>query len=317
MNEALILEKLEQLSAEVKSLKSDVLQDIRHDLEPLLKKAQPELGTFLADIEDGYSNEKAVHLAKNVLNSLDELNEMVDIIKSGVDFKNDLMPIAKQAYPSTVGLFKELEGEYHGGEISLLLRKIVTNLENLGEAIDMLKAGVELRDDLIPVVRLLYPRILRFMNSLHEGEFQAEKLGDLLQTILFNIHTLSDLLNMAQPMTEFVKEVTVIMQRSDVIDSINIWLDSVQQSSGMIKLGTTLWAQAKEINYSPEQIEEICAAIADIDLNKVEPVGPFGMVRQLKDPKVQSALGFIFMMLQTMGTVLQAAGKKSQQTEQQ
>ena len=38
MNDALILEKLDQLTAEVQSLKSDVMQDIRKDLEPLLKQ---------------------------------------------------------------------------------------------------------------------------------------------------------------------------------------------------------------------------------------------------------------------------------------
>ncbi|MBT8361418.1 MAG: hypothetical protein KJO32_10715, partial [Deltaproteobacteria bacterium] len=96
MNEALILEKLDQLSAEVQSLKSDVLQDLKRDLEPVLKQAQPNLVNFFADVEDEYTNEKAVHLAKNVLTSLDELNEMVDTLKAGVELKNDLVPIAMQ-----------------------------------------------------------------------------------------------------------------------------------------------------------------------------------------------------------------------------
>ena len=106
MNEALILEKLDQLTAEVQSLKSDVLQELKRDLEPLLKQAQPGMGSFLDDIEDGYTNEKAVHLAKNVLTSLDELNEMVDTLKAGVELKNDLVPIAQQAYPSTINFFQ-------------------------------------------------------------------------------------------------------------------------------------------------------------------------------------------------------------------
>jgi len=55
MNEALILEKLDQLSAEVQSLKSDVLQDIRKDLEPVLKEAVPSLSSVLEDIDDRYT----------------------------------------------------------------------------------------------------------------------------------------------------------------------------------------------------------------------------------------------------------------------
>ena len=144
------------------------------------------------------------------------------------------------------------------------------------------------------------------MNSLHEGEFQAEQLGDLLHTILINIHTLSDLLNMAQPLTELVKELTVVMQGTDVINSINIWLDSLQQSSGVVKLAGTAWAQVKRLDYNDQQVEEICQAITNLDLTRIEPVGPVSMVRQLRDPKVQTALGFLFTMLNTMGTVLVA-----------
>ena len=84
MNEALILEKLDQLSAEVSSLKSDVLQDIKKDLEPVLKDAVPSLANVLEDIDDRYTKEKAIHLAQNVLTSLDELNDIVDTVKAGM-----------------------------------------------------------------------------------------------------------------------------------------------------------------------------------------------------------------------------------------
>lgn len=306
MNEALILEKLDQLSAEVQSLKSDVLQDLKDDLEPVLRQAQPHMVDFLADVEGEYTNEKAVFLAKNVLRNLDELNELVDVVKMGTELKNDLVPIAQQAYPAAINFFNELDGDFHIDEITVLLRKVLTNLENLGEAVDMLKAGVELRDDLVPILQLVFPRVLRFMNSLHEGEFQAEQVGDLLHTILINIHTLSDLLNMVQPMTELVKELTAVMQGTDVINSVNIWLDSLQQSSGVVKLAGTAWAQVKRLDYNDQQVEAICQAITDLDLRKVEPVGPFSMIKQLRDPKVQTALGFLFTMLNTMGTVLVA-----------
>ncbi len=309
MNEALILEKLDRLTAEVQSLKSDVLQDLKKDLEPILRQAQPGLVNFFSDIEDDYSNEKVIHLAKNVLTSLDELNEMVDVVKAGVELKNDLGPVARQAYPAAMNFFSDLEGEFHADEVTILLRKVLTNLDNLGEAMDMLKAGVELRDDLVPIVKLMYPRLIRFMTSLHEGEFQAEKLGDLLHVILINIHTLSDLLNMVQPMTEFVKEFTAVMKGTDVINSVNIWLDSLQQSNGLVKVAGTTWAQVKRLDYNEKQVEEICRAIENLDFTKAKPIGPFAMIKQLNDPKVQSALGFLFLLLQTVGTVVSAYQK--------
>jgi hypothetical protein len=166
---------------------------------------------------------------------------------------------------------------------------------------------------MVPIVKLMYPRMIRFMKSLHEGEFQAEKLGDLLHVILINIHTLSDLLNMAQPMTEFVKEFTTVMKGSDVINSVNIWLDSLQQSNGLVKVAGTSWTRLKRMEYNEKQVEEICNAIENIDFTKAEPVGPFTMLKQLRDPKVQTALGFMFMMLQSMGTVVLAYQKDKQE----
>ncbi len=306
MNEALILEKLDQLSAEVKSLKSDVMQDIKKDLEPVLKDAMPSLSNVLEDIDDRYTKEKAIHLAQNVLTSLDELNDIVDTVKAGMELKSDMMPVVKQVYPSTINFFNDLSGEFHVDELTILLRKLVTNLDALGESMDMLKAGVELRDEMIPIVKLMYPRIIRFMKSLHEGEFQAEKLGDLLHTVLINIHTLSDLLNMVQPMTEFVKEFTAVMKGSDIMNSVNLWLDSLQQSSGIVKVAGVSWTQLKRLDYNEKQVEEICNAISGLDFNKAEPVGPFTLMKKMRDPKVQSALGFMFMMLETMGTVVLA-----------
>ena len=317
MNEALILEKLDQLSAEVQSLKSDVMQDIRKDLEPVLKDAVPSLSSVLEDIDDRYTKEKAIHLAQNVLTSLDELNDIVDTFKAGMELKGDMMPVVKQVYPSTINFFNDLEGEFNVDELTILLRKVVTNLDSLGEAMDMLKAGVELRDEMVPIVQLMYPRIIRFMKTLHEGEFQAEKLGDLLHVILINIHTLSDLLNMAQPMTEFVKEFTAVMKGSDIINSVNLWLDSLQQSSGLVNGAGVSWGQLKRLDYNEKQVEEICNAISTLDFTKAEPVGPFTLMKKMRDPRVQSALGFMFMMLQTMGTVVMTyqEDKKAQNNE--
>ena len=282
------------------------MQDIRKDLEPVLKDAMPSISSILEDIDDRYTKEKAIHLAQNVLTSLDELNDIVDTVKAGMELKGDMMPVVKQVYPSTINFFNDLSGEFHVDELTILLRKLITNLDSLGEAMDMLKAGVELRDEMVPIVQLMYPRIIRFMKSLHEGEFQAEKLGDLLHTILINIHTLSDLLNMAQPMTEFVKEFTAVMKGSDIMNSVNLWLDSLQQSSGLVKVAGVSWTQLKRLDYNEKQVEEICNAISGLDFTKAEPVGPFTLMKKMRDPKVQSALGFMFMMLETMGTVVLA-----------
>jgi hypothetical protein len=218
-------------------------------------------------------------------------------------------PVMKQIYPKSIQFFADLEGDFHIDELIILLRKTLINLDTMGEGMDMLRAGVELRDEMVPILKLMYPRLLRFLNSLHEGEFQAEKLGDLLHTVLINIHTLSDLLNMIQPMTEFVKEIGVLMKETDVINGMNIWLDGWQQGNGFVKLAGTIITSLKKMECNESQIDEICEVIRSLNFTDVKPVGPLGMIKQVNDPKVQEAFGFLFMMLQAVGTCLQAYQK--------
>jgi hypothetical protein len=316
MNEALILEKLDKLSDEVKSLRSDVLAELRQDLEPILKQTRPENNGVASKIDDGNSNEKVLQVTQNLLSSLEQLNEVIVGVKAGVELKDSKGTLMTQSYPESIQFFADLEGDFHIDELVILLRKALTNLDTVGEGLDMLKAGVELRDDMVPILKLMYPRLLRFLNSLHEGEFQAEKLGDILHTVLINIHTLSDLLNMVQPMTELIKEVGVLMKETDVINGMNIWLDGLQQGNGFVKLAGTVFTSLKRMEYNEDQVEEICQVISGLDFNNVKPVGPLGMIKQVNDPKVQEAFGFLFMILQAVGSCLQVYQKDSGQEKE-
>ncbi len=308
MNEALILERLDRLSEEMNLIKADVLREVRQELEPLRQRQEKAAipAALFQELDDPETSADLERLTRTLLASLSELNEAVEIIKAGVQLRQDVAPVLRQTYPRTIEFFADLDGEFQFDELTILLRKAITNLETMGEGIDLLRAGVELRDDLVPLLQLMYPRLVRFLNALHEGEFQAEKLGDLLHTVLINIHTLSDLLNMLQPMTEFVKEVGVLAKESDVMYGINSWLDGLQQSSGLVKLAGTMFTFLKRIDCNERQIDEICQAIQTLDLTRVEPIGPIGIIRQIKDPKVQEALGFLFMMLRAVGSCLQA-----------
>ncbi len=313
MNEALILEKLDKLSDEVRSLRSDVLQELKQDLEPILKQVQPENTGFSNKNESSNSNEKVLQVTQNLLASLEQLNKVLVGVKDGLELKDGKGALLTESYPKSIEFFANLEGEFHIDELVVLLRKTLTNLDTMGEGLDMLKAGVELRDDMVPILKLMYPRLLRFLNSLHEGEFQAEKLGDLLHTVLLNIHTLSDLLNMLQPMTELVKEIGVLMKETDVINGVNIWLDGLQQGNGFVKLAGTIFTSLKHMEYDESQIEEICQVIKGLDFKNIKPVGLLGIVKQVNDPKVKEAFGFLFMMLQAVGSCLQAYQKDDKQ----
>ncbi len=366
MDEALILERLDNLSNEIRSMKSSVLDDLKQEILPVIQQASPRVMEYLSDLDGHYNNEDLAHLVKNLLMNVQNLNSMLNTMKAGMELKEDLGPVVKQALPRATDFFAELDGQmdteelgalvrntlgnlHHlnsavgmlksgmelkedlgpvvqqtlpkaidffaevgenldTAELNTLIRKTLANLQNFNSALDMLKSGVEFKEDLGPVIQMALPKIQNFMADLHEGEFQGEQLGNLMKTFLLNAQTFSELMDQIKPMTEFVNEVKVIVRQVDVFGKMNTTLDELE-SCGLMRLTRTMKASFDEIDCSSDQINEMCEAIADIDLSKAEPVGPFGAYRNLKDPKVQKAMGVGFMMLRTMGTLLETYKK--------
>lgn len=305
MNEALILEKLDSLTFEIRSLKADVLQEIRKDLG-VVPQVSTSLQQPVGETTATIGNDELIRLVQDLHQRLAGIDSLLFAVKAGVELTDDLGPVMKQALPKTVEFFAELDGQFDADALTVLIRNTLTNLDNINEGINLLKMGVELRDEMIPVAQLAYPKVLKFLSALHEGEFQAEHLGTLLHTILINIHTLSDLLNMLKPVTELVKELQVVVRETDVISNMNQWLDGLQNSSGIVKLAGTAASALRRIDCNETQVEVICQAISGLDFTKIEPVSPLGMFKLLRDPKIQETLGAFAMIMRTAGTCLHA-----------
>jgi uncharacterized protein YjgD (DUF1641 family) len=312
MNEALILEKLDNLSSEISSLKSEVQALKDSKAAAVTEEASTAVSAAMQKHEGKYSEADLANLVENLLDSVNDINSLLFKVKAANELARDIEPVAQVAYPQVMKFFSEIEDQVSIEELTGLLRNLLTSLNAINEGVSMLKMGVELRDELIPVAQLGYPKLVRFLNDLHQGEFQSEQIGTLLHTLLLNLHTLSDLLNMAKPFTELVQELQVVIRETDVIHNINTWLDSLQQSSGIYKLAGTAIAGAKQFSINPEQAEEISQVLQNIDFNNIEPVTPFGAIKHLRDPKIQEALGAMFMMLQATGACLQVIQDKQQ-----
>lgn len=295
MNEALILEKLESLSTEIQSLKTEIQQS-----------KSTQVNSPAAPSDTLPDQQQMAAMVQELHQNLIEMREVRDTVKAGMELTQDLEPVAKQLFPKVIAYFNELDESFNPDEFAVLVNKTLSSIGSINEALDMLRAGLELRDDMIPVAQLSYPKVVKFLNALHEGEFQAEKLGELLHTLLLNIHTFSDLMNMLSPMTELVKEFEVAMRQTDVLSNMNRWLDSLQQGNGLVKFAAMTAGVAKDIKITDEQFDQICESLSTINLAKAEPVGPIGMIKQLNDPKFQQAMGATFMLVNALGGCVQA-----------
>ncbi len=313
MNEALILEKLDRLANDIQTMRTEILQGMPHDQQPLNQGTHPLPDSLPIPTANQGSNAELIGLVKEMHARINGIENVLSGIKVGVELKEDLEPVIKIALPKIIEFFHEIDGQFSVESLEVLFRRTLTNLDSLNEGLNLLKLGVELRDDMIPVAQLAYPKMLKFLNSLHEGEFQAEQIGTLLHTVLINLHTLSDLLNMLKPMTELIKELQVVVRETDVISNLNQWLDGLQNSSGIVKLAGTAAAVIRRIDCNDTQVEEICQAISGLDLTKIEPVSPLGMFKLIRDPKIQEVMGAFVMIMQTFGACLHSYQKEKRQ----
>jgi uncharacterized protein YjgD (DUF1641 family) len=304
MDEALILERLDNLSSEIRSLKSNMLEELKQDLGPVIQQLLPKATQALAEIDDQFEPAELTALIRNTLCNLKHFNSALGMMKAGMELKEDLGPVVQQSLPRMIEFAAELDGQFNMDDFQALLRKTLSNLGNIASALDTLNATMELKNDLGQVMKIALPKVQEFMADLHEGEFQAEQLGNLMRTFLLNVQTFSDLMNMLKPMTEFINDAGVVVRQADIFSKVNKTLDGMQHC-GLMKLMNTVMESLKEIDCTSEQVEQMCEIIYEMDFKKSNKITPFGAYKKMKDPKVQEALGAGFMMLELIGTMLQ------------
>lgn len=180
MNEALILEKLENLASEIRSLKSEVqaLKDSSQTQTTSAQSDQSAVVPLLANFEGKYNHNDLNLLIENLLLSVNDINSMLFKLKAGNELAREIEPIAQQAYPHIMRFFAELEGQLTVDDVVALIRNLLTAVPALNESVGYLKSGMELKDDLIPVAQILYPRVIKLFNQL---QLALDKSNGLLK----------------------------------------------------------------------------------------------------------------------------------------
>lgn len=364
MDEALILQKLDSLSEEVRSLKSGVLEELKKDILPVIQQASPRVMEYFSELEGSYSNEDLAALVKNLLLNVKNLNTMLDTLKSAMELKNDMGAVTQLALPKAVEFMSELDGQFSGEDVKALLKSTLANLGHLNEAMGMLKSGMELKQDMGPVVQQALPKIVEFFAEL-DGQVSVDDLSAVLKSTLANLKHLDTAMGMLKAGMEFKEDLGPVIQQAlpkiveffgdiqghveseDVLrlvrrtmasinyfnDGLDIWISTMElkqelapvmrqalpkaqaffsevESNGAVRLSLAIMGALKKVDYSDEQIDQMVELIESVDLSKPNPIGPFAALKQLRDPKVQEALGASFTILHTVGSALEISRKK-------
>lgn len=305
MDEALILEKLDNLTNEIHTLKAGVLAELKQDMMPIVHQAGPLVSDCLSELDQEHRREDLVHFMRSLVLNVETLNSLLITVKGAMELKNEFEPIAKLVLPKANALFSELEAQYDPDEIAALLRNTLGNVHHLNTALTMLKAGMELKDEIEPIAKLILPRITEFLSQM-DGKIDADEMAALLRNVLDNVRHFNTALTMLKAGMELKDEIEPIAKL--VLPKVTEFFSDI---GGVLKVTGSTLESIKAMKCSPEQAEAMSAVIRGIDLSKPNRISPFGALKKLSDPRVQEALGLIFTMLETVGAMVQAHRENS------
>lgn len=209
MDEALILKKLDDLSNEIRTLKTGVLEELRQDLMPVVKKTAPLVTECFSDLDEGHTKEDLTHLVKNLLLNVEMLNSMLSYVKGAMELKDEIEPVAKLVLPKATNVIGQLEGQFDSEELVALLRNTFSNLEHFNSAITMLKAGMELKDDVEPIAKLALPKTIETFAELGEN-LDMDQVKPLIRNTLSNLENFNTALGMLKSGMELKEEIEPI-----------------------------------------------------------------------------------------------------------
>ncbi len=274
--------------------------ELKDEIEPVAKIALPTITEAFTTVDGQLDTEDLIALLRNTLGNLHHFNSAITMLKAGMELKDEIEPIAKLAYPNIVKYVGEVSEGFDPVELKALMRNTLSNLENFNTAIGMLKAGMELKDEVEPIAKILLPNAVQFFNEIGDG-YDPDILKALMSNTISNLENFNTGLNMLKAGMELKDELEPIAKQM-----LPMAIEFFNSMEGFMKVGTTAVNALKSIEVTPEQSEAMCEVIRNIDLGKSNKIGPIGAVKKLTDPKVQEALGATFSMLEVVGAMLEA-----------
>ncbi|MEW6220255.1 MAG: DUF1641 domain-containing protein [Thermodesulfobacteriota bacterium] len=293
---------LENFSAALDMLKAGM--ELKDDLAPIGKAVLPKVTSFFAEMDGQLDPAVLGDLVRKAVANLENFSAALDMLKAGMELKDDLAPIGRAVLPKVTSFFAEMDGQFDPAVLGDLVRKAVANLENFSAALDMLKAGMELKDDMAPILKAILPKVTAFFADL-DGQVDLAVLPSLLRKLMVNLDNFDRLLAMVGPGMELADELGRIARQADVVTKLVQLLSSLEQR-GVFRVIGRIAEATQGFKCSENQLNRMCAAISEVELGAPAYVGPFEMVNEIRDPNVQETLGFAFKIMRAVGCCLRA-----------
>ena len=208
-----------------------------------------------------------------ILQRLDALDAKIDpIIKTTRkwgEFADDLVPLQQQAVNILINELQEVEAGFQLEDLLLLVKQSARSIRNLQFALKAMDNIIEFVMDIEPLLKSAVPKMI-------------EHLDEMEQKGVFRI---------IKAMMDVRAKVAATYDHKDI----------EQISDGMV----AMLKLAKHMSdpKTLEFLEKFTSVPANVDLNNVKEVGPFGMLSAGFDSEVKQGLGVMMALTKAMGKI--------------
>ena len=208
-----------------------------------------------------------------ILQRLDALDAKIDPIvkttRKWGEFADDLVPLQQQAVNILIDELQEIEAGFQLEDLMLAVKQTARSIKNFQFALKAMDNIIEFVMDVEPLLKSAVPKMI-------------EHLDDLEQKGVFRI---------IKAMMDVRAKVAATYDHKDI----------EQISDGMVamlKLAKHM-SDPKALQF----LEKITSVPANVDLDNVKKVGPFGILSAGFDSDVKQGLGVMMALTKAMGKI--------------
>jgi uncharacterized protein YjgD (DUF1641 family) len=206
-----------------------------------------------------------------ILERLDRIEKRIAPLSetaiSATEFKNDLMAMAQPLSKSLIKDLESVESAFQLEDLGVLSKRLLRSVKHIIYALDQLENIIDFVTTIEPVLRLMVPQLISYLNGLEEsGVFRIIKATYDVRAKIATAYTAED------------------------IDQIG---DGLVAMIGITK------------KFSDPQLLKLLENIAEIgssvDLTKSKDVGPFGLLSACSGAESKRGLGVLLELTKAVG----------------
>jgi len=208
-----------------------------------------------------------------IMERLDKIEEniafLTDKAKGAQELKDDLTPIAHDAFKILLKEFGNIEHGFQLEDLIAFIKRAMLSVKDMTYALEKLEDIIALWETIEPLLQISVPQLISYLDKLEQkGVFETYRA---------------------------MIEIRAKMAETYGVETIRNMGDSFVFLVGMLeKVGDPKVRM---------MIEEAADAFSHLDLSEVKPCGPLGMVSAMRTPEAKRGLGVMMEMTKTLGKI--------------